>query len=78
MKPILSAILVMLALSGPASAYAGPWHVVENLSTQTCYRVHATAPREGWRDFGMFSTFRRAGTWIWRHRAICRASPVFR
>lgn len=77
MKPIPAALIVFLAWCGPALAYAGTWHVVEDLGTSTCYRVHSMEPKGGWRDFGEFNTFRMAGAWIWRHRDICRASPVF-
>lgn len=77
-KKISAAIALLLAgATGSAAAYAGTWHVVQDLSTATCYRVHGMEPREGWRDFGEFNTFRMAGAWIWRHRAICRSSPVF-
>jgi hypothetical protein len=34
-------------------------------------------PTPGWRDFGTFNTFRTAGRFVWSHRDICRASPVF-
>ena len=78
MRRALITSVLLLALTAPVFAYGGNWHVVENLKTQTCYRVHNMAPREGWRDFGAFNTFRMAGAWIWRHRANCRSSPAFR
>ena len=77
MKLILPAVIACLALCRPALGYAGTWHVVQDLSTATCYRVHGMEPRDGWRDFGEFNTFRMAGAWTWRHRDICRSSPVF-
>ena len=77
MKTLLLAAAVLLAWCASADAYAGTWHVVENLGTGACYRVHGMEPRDGWRDFGAFNTFRMAGAWIWRHRDICRSSPVF-
>lgn len=58
-------------------AYAGTWHVALNVRTAACYRVHNMTPRDGWRDFGEFNTFRMAGAWIWRHRNVCKSSPVF-
>ena len=89
MKKFLPAAAVLLAwCANPAAssgeaksqqklAYAGTWHVVENLGTGACYRVHGMEPRDGWRDFGEFNTFRMAGAWIWQHRDLCRSSPVF-
>jgi len=77
MKLLLPATLTFLALTGPVLAYAGTWHVVEDLGTGGCYRMHSMEPRDGWHDFGEFNTFRMAGAWIWRHRDICRFSPVF-
>jgi hypothetical protein len=75
------AALTCLALSAvslePSVAYSGAWHVVENISDQACYRVTDFSPTPGWRDFGRFNTFRMAGAWVWRHRDICRHSPVF-
>jgi hypothetical protein len=75
------AALVCLALSAtsfaPSFAYGGSWHVVENVSAQACYRVPSFSPAPGWIDFGRFNTFRMAGAWVWRHRDICRYSPVF-
>lgn len=73
--------LVLLALSvstwSPSFAYGGTWHVVENVTTNTCFRVPTFAPANGWRDFGRFNTFRMAGAWVWRHRDVCIHSPVF-
>ena len=75
------AALACLALSavslGPSLAYGGSWHVVEDVSAQTCYRVTSFSPTRGWIDFGSFNTFRMAGAWVWSHRDICRRSPVF-
>ncbi|MBN9544548.1 MAG: hypothetical protein J0I19_03680 [Alphaproteobacteria bacterium] len=75
------AALACLALSAvsfqPSLAYDGSWHVVENLSAHACYRVTRFSPTPGWVDFGRFDTFRMAGAWVWRHRDICRYSPVF-
>jgi hypothetical protein len=73
---ILAAI-ACLALSATSFAYSGTWHVVENLRTHTCYRVTDFRPVAGWRDFGTFNTFRTAGRFVWSHRDVCRASPVF-
>jgi hypothetical protein len=73
--------LILLAVSvstlSPSFAYSGKWHVVEDLSTQSCFRVPYFAPQNGWRDFGRFNTFRMAGAWVWRHRNVCIYSPVF-
>jgi hypothetical protein len=72
------ACLALTAVSlGPSFAYGGSWHVVEDVSSQACYRVTDFSPTPGWRDFGRFNTFRMAGAWVWRHRDICRRSPVF-
>jgi len=72
------ACLALLAVSlQPSAAYDGSWHVVENLSASTCYRVTSFSSARGWVDFGSLSTFRVAGAWIWRHRDICRHSPAF-
>jgi len=75
------AALACLVLSAvplqPSAAHDGGWHVVENLSARTCYRVAGFSPAPGWIDFGRFDTFRMAGAWVWRHRDICRHSPVF-
>ena len=77
MRYLAAMLVVLLAFSnGDAVAYAGRWHVVENLGTRACYRVHSMSPKKGWRDFGAFNTFRMAGAWIWRHRDICRSSPA--
>ena len=57
--------------------FGGNWHVVENLSTQTCYRVTSFTPAPGWRDFGTFNSFRTAGRFVWSHRDVCKSSPVF-
>jgi hypothetical protein len=73
----LACLVLSASAFGPSFAYDGRWHVVENLQTQACYRVTDFHPTEGWRDFGIFNTFRMAGTFVWSHRDICRSSPVF-
>ncbi len=76
--PGIAAIILAAGLAASSAlAYSGSWHVVENLDSQTCYRVTHFAPTKGWRDFGRFNTFREAGFFIWSHRSICRYSPVF-
>jgi hypothetical protein len=77
-SPGIAAIILAASLAAlPALAYSGKWHVVENLRSQTCYRVTRFTPTKGWHDFGRFNTFRQAGFFIWSHRSICRYSPVF-
>ena len=71
-----------LALSATSFAnvtgfFGGRWHVVENLRSQTCYRVTDFRPMPGWRDFGPFNSFRSAGRFVWSHRDVCKSSPVF-
>jgi len=78
---ILAAI-ACLALSATSFAnvtgfFGGNWHVVENLRTGTCYRVTDFHPTQGWRDLGLFNSFRTAGRFVWSHRDVCRSSPVF-
>jgi hypothetical protein len=76
-RPWIAAVFVGMASATGAAAYWGTWHVVEDLGSKTCYRVHEMAPRNGWKDFGELNTFRMAGAWIWNHRDTCRSSPVF-
>ena len=73
----LACLILSASALSPSFAYGGSWHVVENVSTQSCFRVPYFAPARGWRDFGRFNTFRMAGAWVWRHRDICLYSPVF-
>lgn len=70
-------VLSATSFANVVGFFGGTWHVVENLRSQTCYRVADFRPMPGWRDFGRFNTFRTAGRFIWSHRDICRASPVF-
>lgn len=70
-------IAATLMLAGPAAAYDGQWLVVENLDTQTCYRMTQMPDGKNWQQLGVFNTFRQAGMWTWEHRDICRHSPVF-
>jgi hypothetical protein len=70
-------IATALMLAGPAGAYAGKWLVVEDLNTQTCYRMTEMPDGGNWRQLGIFNTFRQAGMWTWEHRDICLHSPVF-
>jgi len=80
MRKIASWILVGMTLSAsaPAVAYSGRWLVVEDLNTQTCYRMTEMPDGTNWRQLGDFNTFRQAGMWIWEHRdGICQNSPVF-
>lgn len=71
----LTALLAILATR--ADAYDGAWLVVENLDTQTCYRMTALPDGKEWAKLGLFNTFREAGMWAWEHRDICKSSPVF-
>ena len=78
---ILAAI-ACLTLSASSFAnvtgfFGGNWYVVENLQSQTCYRVTSFIPAPGWRDLGAFNSFRSAGRFVWSHRDICKMSPVF-
>ena len=69
---------VVLTATGSASAYSGSWLVVENLDTQTCYRMTDLPDGKNWQRLGEFNTFRQAGMWIWEHRSgVCQKSPVF-
>jgi hypothetical protein len=80
MRKVASWILVGMTLtaSGPAVAYSGRWLVVEDINTQTCYRMTEMPEGTHWRQVGDFNTFRQAGMWIWEHRGgICQSSPVF-
>jgi hypothetical protein len=70
-------ITTALMLAGPAAAYAGKWLVVEDVQTQTCYRMTQMPDGDNWRQLGIFNTFRQAGMWTWEHRDICLHSPVF-
>jgi hypothetical protein len=74
-----SLVIVLLALAAPAGAAdSASWLVVENLDTQTCYRMTDMPAGANWRRLGQFNTFREAGTWIWEHRgSLCPKSPVF-
>ena len=81
-RPQILAAVACLTLSATSFAnvtgfFGGTWHVVENLRTETCYRVTGFSPTPGWRDLGKFNTFRTAGRFVWSHRDICRSSPVF-
>jgi hypothetical protein len=76
----LTALLVVLATG--AEAYDGRWLMVENLDTQTCYRVMAlpgAVPKgKNWLRLGVFNTFRAAAMWTWEHRGgVCKHSPLF-
>jgi hypothetical protein len=80
MAKIATLVLVGMTLtaSGPADAYSGRWLVVEDISSQTCYRMTEMPDGANWRQLGDFNTFRQAGMWIWEHRGgVCQSSPVF-
>ena len=82
-RPQILAAIACLTLSATSFAnvtgfFGGNWHVVENLRTETCYRVTEFNPMPGWRDLGRFNTFRTAGRFVWSHRDRCKSSPVFR
>ena len=83
LRPQILAAIACLTLSATSFAnvtgfFGGKWHVVENMRTQTCYRVSDFSPMPGWRDLGRFDSFRSAGRFVWSHRAsTCRSSPVF-
>jgi hypothetical protein len=71
-------IALALTLAAPALAYSGRWLVVEDLQTQTCYRMTQLPDGKNWQQLGEFNTFRQAGMWIWEHRGgVCQLSPVF-
>ena len=75
---ILILVAAALTASGTANAYSGRWLVVEDVSTQTCYRMTEMPEGANWRLLGGFNTFRQAGMWIWEHRnGVCQSSPVF-
>jgi hypothetical protein len=78
-KMAASLVIVPLALAAPASAAgAASWLVVENLDTQTCYRMTDMPSGANWRRLAQLNTFRAAGTWIWEHRGSqCPKSPIF-
>lgn len=79
---ILAAV-ACLALSASSFAnvtgfFGGNWHVVEDLQNRTCYRMTEFSPAPGWRDLGIFNSFRTAGRFIWSRRgSTCKSSPVF-
>ncbi len=76
--PSWLAIVAALTAADPAIAYDGRWLVVEDLSTQACYRMTEIPDGNHWRQLGDFNTFRQAGMWIWEHRGrVCQSSPVF-
>ena len=79
-QALAASACLLLSVSSFATTpgfFGGNWHVVENLATQTCYRVTSFTPVPGWRDFGIFNSFRTAGRFVWSHRDVCKASPVF-
>jgi hypothetical protein len=76
-QTVAMAVLALAMYSEAATANSIAWHVVENLSTRTCYRVTELPTGEDWRDLGSFNTFRQAGTFLWRNRSICQRSPIF-
>jgi hypothetical protein len=76
--PTWFVIVAGLTAAGPAVAYDGRWLVVEDVATQTCYRMTELPDGKTWRQLGDFNTFRQAGMWIWEHRGgVCQSSPVF-
>ena len=80
MSKIPSWLVIVAALTAavPAVAYDGRWLVVEDLATQSCYRMTELPDGKNWRQLGDFNTFRQAGMWIWQHRGgVCQTSPVF-
>lgn len=80
MSKIPSWLVIAAALTAavPAVAYDGRWLVVEDLTTQSCYRMTELPDGKNWRQLGDFNTFRQAGMWIWEHRGgVCQSSPVF-
>jgi hypothetical protein len=82
-RTILALTVLLVLQATGAEAYDGRWLVVENLDTQTCYRVMALpgALPEGknWQRLGVFNTFREAAMWTWGHRGgVCKFSPLFR
>ena len=80
MRKIATLILVgvTLSASGAADAHSDRWLVVEDLNTQTCFRMTEMPDGANWRQLGDFDTFRQAGMWIWEHRSdTCQNSPVF-
>ncbi len=57
--PGIAAIVFAAGLAAsPVLANSGSWHVVENLDSQSCYRITHVTPTKGGRDFGRFNTFR--------------------
>lgn len=86
-RPQILAAIVCLAVSATTFVevaganvtgfFGGNWHVVENLRTETCYRVPKFRPMPGWRDLGRFNSFRTAGRFVWSNRDRCKSSPVF-
>jgi hypothetical protein len=73
----LTLVVALVLTAGAARAYGGQWLVVEDLDTQTCYRVTQMPSGDNWLRLGAFNTFRQAGMWTWEHRATCRRSPIF-
>ncbi len=72
--------LALLLLSATAFAmprdFGDTWYVAQKLDTRACYRITHYTPTYGWRAFGPFHTFRKAGAFVWRHRDICQTSPA--
>ena len=76
-QTVAMAVLALAMYSEAATANSIAWHVVENLSTRTCYRVTELPIGDDWRDLGTFNTFREAGAFECRNRAICQRSAIF-